>query len=54
VVGKQAQVNARAQVVLALLKNVVMHADEEPENSSNSLMKLAEVSRRVLDRIEER
>lgn len=53
-VEKQAEVIARAPVVLALLKNFVMHADEEPENFSNSLMKLAELSRRVLDRIEER
>jgi hypothetical protein len=52
-IEKQAQLMARAPVLLALLKNFVVHADQEPENFSSELMKLAELSRRVLDHLED-
>lgn len=51
-VENQAQIMARAPMFMALLKNFVTQAAKEPENFSAQLMKLAELTRRVIDQIE--
>lgn len=47
-IERQAQIIVRAPVFLTLLEEFVQYADDEPENLSDDLTKLAQVARRVL------
>lgn len=51
-VEKQAQAMVRAPVLYSLLSRLIEHADHEPENFSQGLMELAELSRRVVSQID--
>jgi hypothetical protein len=51
-VERQAQVIMRAPVLLKLLEEFVQHAEEEPENLSHDLTKLAQVARRIIGEME--
>jgi hypothetical protein len=50
-IEKQAQVIARAPVLQKLLEEFVQRAEQEPENLSDDLAKLARIARRVLSEI---
>lgn len=51
-IEQQAQLMVRAPVLLSLLQKFVEQADHEPENFSNALFDLAQLSRRVLDQFD--
>ncbi len=52
-VERQAQIIARAPAFMKLLQEFVDHAEHEPENLSDDLVKLAQVARRVLSETSE-
>jgi hypothetical protein len=47
-VERQAQIIVRAPVFMKLLEEFVQHAEQEPENLSDDLIKLAQLARRVI------
>jgi hypothetical protein len=47
-VERQAQIIVRAPVFMKLLEEFVQHAEQEPENLSDDLVKLAQLARRVI------
>ena len=47
-IEQQAQVIVRAPVFLKLIEEFVQHAEQEPENLSYDLTKLAQIARRIL------
>lgn len=47
-VERQALIIARAPALMKLLEEFVQHAEHEPENLSDDLVKLAQVARRVI------
>ncbi|GBE42739.1 hypothetical protein BMS3Bbin10_00802 [bacterium BMS3Bbin10] len=51
-IEKQAQLLSRAPILLLLLKKFVSNAEKEPENLSDSMAELAQLSRRVLEQID--
>jgi hypothetical protein len=50
-VERQAQIISRAPVFQKLLEDFVQHAEQEPENLSDDLTKLAQIARRVLSEV---
>jgi hypothetical protein len=50
-IERQAQMIVRAPAYLKLLEQFLQHAEQEPENLSDDLTKLAQVARRILSEI---
>jgi hypothetical protein len=50
-IEQQAQVIVRAPVFLKLIEEFVQHAEQEPENLSDDLTKLAQIARRILSEV---
>ena len=50
-IERQAQVIVRAPVFMKMLEQFALHAEEEPENLSEDMTKLAQLARRVLSEI---
>jgi hypothetical protein len=49
----QAEVIVRAPIFMKLLEEFLEHAEQEPENLSDDLTKLAQVARRILGELAE-
>ena len=47
----QAEVIERAPIFMKLLEEFVEHAEQEPENLSDDLTKLAQIARRVISQV---
>lgn len=52
-IEQQAQIIVRAPVFLKLVEQFVQQAEQEPENLSDDLTKLAQVARRILGELPE-
>ena len=50
-VERQAEVIVRAPIFMKLLEEFVEHADQEPENLSDDLTKLAQIARRIISEV---
>jgi hypothetical protein len=49
----QAQVIVRAPIFMKLIEEFLQHAEQEPENLSDDLTKLAQIARRVISEVSE-
>ncbi|HEX7531638.1 MAG TPA: hypothetical protein VF340_00225 [Methyloceanibacter sp.] len=50
-VERQAQAIVRAPLVMKLLEEFLQHAEQEPENMSDDMTKLAQIARRLLSEV---
>jgi hypothetical protein len=50
-IERQAEVIVRASVFLKLLEEFVERAEQEPENLSDDMVKLAQLTRRVISEV---